>query len=67
MPPKLKFAVAAENRNGKKPNVHALFRGNGKVHPKIGAVGYDDHEGRKGEIRLLIPRQKTNEAMAFVR
>ena len=45
MPQELEFAVSAENRNGKKPVVHALFRGDGIVDPKIGAIGDSEHKG----------------------
>ena len=67
VPPELNFAISAENRNGKKPIVHALFRGNGIIHSKIGAIGDGEHQGRKGEIGSSIPRQKMNETTAFVR
>jgi hypothetical protein len=43
MPPELNLAVAAENRNGEKPVVHALVWRDGKVHPEIWAVGDDEH------------------------
>jgi hypothetical protein len=50
VPPELKFAVSAEDRNGKKAIVHALFRGNGIIHSKIGPIGDGEHQGRGCEI-----------------
>jgi hypothetical protein len=66
MPPELKFAVAAENRNRKESVVHSLLGGYGEIHPEIGPVGDHEHQGRDRNTRVSLSHQRFPEAMALV-